>query len=486
MKKLVLLLFLISPLIGKCQRFNRSYYDLENHSALADGFDVITAVNNGYIIAGRSHENNGFYPCIIRLDDCGDTIWHKTYFNLDSGVTYFQKLIYSSDGNLLCVSPASPTSSAPSYHFQLTKIDTSGSLIWNSIIYDQNNIHLSDFIETNTSDILVCGSVPGFRYESIIFKLDFVGNEIWQRQYVGKEEAQRATIKRNGNYAFAMKQNSPPYTYTTIMSTDTAGNILSNFAANNSSDACNIAGLYEMNDGSFIVAGSQGEVLFNPIKTDLFVCRVTPPYGTLIWKVVAGNRNQYEVATDAVMLTDSTVVIASRESTFTYWDGLALTVSKNGNLIRKKSYIPLHNPLFEGDFLGIDKTPDGGCIFTGNAHKQQPPQVRGIWVVKTDSLGNDNFLCPSIILADDQIHTDDAVTIFPNPFTEQFNLEFKSIDENGSIIVRNSIGQIVNTSNGIVKSQIKINLENETSGIYFVQILFNGQSISKKILKQNR
>ena len=77
---------------------------------------------------------------------------------------------------------------------------------------------------------------------------------------------------------------------------------------------------------------------------------------------------------------------------------------------------------------------------------------------------------------------DNQVTIYPNPFNTQLNIEFNSSQKISKINVYNSLGQIVCSVDEIEQLQ-KINLEHLKKGIYILKIenLFGRQMI--KIIK---
>ena len=77
---------------------------------------------------------------------------------------------------------------------------------------------------------------------------------------------------------------------------------------------------------------------------------------------------------------------------------------------------------------------------------------------------------------------DNQVTIYPNPFNTQLNIEFNSSQKISKINVYNSLGQIVCSFDGI-KQWERTNLEHLEKGIYILKVegLFGRQMI--KIIK---
>lgn len=74
-----------------------------------------------------------------------------------------------------------------------------------------------------------------------------------------------------------------------------------------------------------------------------------------------------------------------------------------------------------------------------------------------------------------------GLEVFPNPFSNSFSVSVSNI-ESAELIVTNVFGQLVFTDK-ISSGTINIATGNLASGIYFVTVRSNGNSISKKIIK---
>lgn len=76
------------------------------------------------------------------------------------------------------------------------------------------------------------------------------------------------------------------------------------------------------------------------------------------------------------------------------------------------------------------------------------------------------------ISAIDQVDfIDIGVSLYPNPFMENFNLVFEEGDAHDfDIIVLNMLGEMVNVNRINMGQKVKLSLEGESTGIYFVQI----------------
>lgn len=92
-----------------------------------------------------------------------------------------------------------------------------------------------------------------------------------------------------------------------------------------------------------------------------------------------------------------------------------------------------------------------------------------------------NVVMPNVIGIDEQ-ESKDNISLYPNPTSEQFTISQEEVTS-GSLIIRNSLGQIVLQETFTNTNQIDITL-NEPTGIYFLQLETDGKVITKKIIKQ--
>lgn len=79
--------------------------------------------------------------------------------------------------------------------------------------------------------------------------------------------------------------------------------------------------------------------------------------------------------------------------------------------------------------------------------------------------------------------------VYPSPAQSQITLEFDLIEtQNGSIEIKNTLGQSVKTINNIIfskgKNKIEIDVNEFSKGLYFVQLQSENKFISKKFVKE--
>ncbi len=81
----------------------------------------------------------------------------------------------------------------------------------------------------------------------------------------------------------------------------------------------------------------------------------------------------------------------------------------------------------------------------------------------------------------------DGLLIYPSPFLNKITIEFRTGQRETEIVLMNSIGKVsqklkVNSSNGLVKQQM--DMSDLASGVYFISINNNTQSLIRRIVKQ--
>ena len=91
--------------------------------------------------------------------------------------------------------------------------------------------------------------------------------------------------------------------------------------------------------------------------------------------------------------------------------------------------------------------------------------------------------CATISSTDDDIANELSLNVFPNPFSDYFNVQFESKEDTYRVSVFNAIGSeikvISNQSYGKGNHEIKIPTHDLSSGIYFVRVA--GKNVQKTV-----
>ena len=73
-----------------------------------------------------------------------------------------------------------------------------------------------------------------------------------------------------------------------------------------------------------------------------------------------------------------------------------------------------------------------------------------------------------------------SIIVFPNPNNGLFNLQLNSTEENVNVSIENNLGETVYTS--VTNSSKEVNLQNLSSGMYFIKVQFSGKTDLEKII----
>lgn len=90
--------------------------------------------------------------------------------------------------------------------------------------------------------------------------------------------------------------------------------------------------------------------------------------------------------------------------------------------------------------------------------------------------------CDTLLTISENESEEQQVTIFPNPFSNIIKLNH--LPDKGKLTIENLLGEIVFSETLTSKMQEEINLHFLSSGMYFLNIENNGNSYTKKIIKQ--
>ena len=100
---------------------------------------------------------------------------------------------------------------------------------------------------------------------------------------------------------------------------------------------------------------------------------------------------------------------------------------------------------------------------------------------KVDQITIKVFYDNSTGIADNTVGND-AIRIFPNPSSGNFTITFPDITNNGSIEIYSALGERIFSESVSLTSKKEINLNNISSGIYFVKVYDGEKYYCKKII----
>lgn len=150
--------------------------------------------------------------------------------------------------------------------------------------------------------------------------------------------------------------------------------------------------------------------------------------------------------------------------------GIGQIVSTNTNGDPIDSYFNLsQDPLFSIVPLLNSNSP---CINAGNQ------------TYSTNIGYNPVYTCNSVLSIFENVKSNVKIIVFPNPSNGEFTISLNKFEEEFSVSIYNSIGQVINHQR-LIESDTRINLSGFAQGIYFVKINgTKGPVYHQKIIKE--
>jgi hypothetical protein len=153
-------------------------------------YSVVQTFDSGYVFCGETYNNsNGFSDVyIVKTNSFGDTLWTKTI-----GGTFEDKgnsIIQTSDSSIVVGGIKNTTTDSTQIY--LLKLNSSGTLLWDSIYGDTLYENANSIIEASNGDYVMVGSSTslGVDKDNFILRTDKDGVEIWGNYFTstGDEE----------------------------------------------------------------------------------------------------------------------------------------------------------------------------------------------------------------------------------------------------------------------------------------------------------
>lgn len=148
------------------------------------GQDVVKSLDDsGYAMIGSSQTgvDGDFDILVIRVDSEGNQLWRKTYGNSkrEEGTS----IAAISDGFIIAGDTREEFVTPPSNNIFLSRINDQGDTLWVRTIGDTGQTEsVSKVIIDQSDNIVVVGSAHGFS-KNFIAKYDLNGQEIWRRTF---------------------------------------------------------------------------------------------------------------------------------------------------------------------------------------------------------------------------------------------------------------------------------------------------------------
>ncbi len=408
-----------------------NFINFINHHLYIGGDGSLNKTPTGYVFAGSLEDTISGDAFLAKLSNSGDTIWTRRFGDSAFQSGWMAKPV-SDGGYLLCGSTATVDTFG---NVLVIKTDSSGNLLWQKDYgyYGSNEVALAITQTSDGSYALTGWRRNGSIFDIYLLKIDSLGNFQWDTTYGSQWpemawsiiSSQDGNIVIAGTYANSSGGRNQPY----LAKFDLAGNMLWERKYAGGFGGGTLYSIKELNDGSLI---STGDDNFPPF----------PP------------------------------------ST----QGLILKTTANGDSLWYKNYYSSFNG--RSYLKDIYPSPDGGFVACGFVNPQAPDTGhQDLWVLKVDSVGCEISNCTVGI--SEYVENKTKVSVYPNPFTNELNIEFDQADRLNELRVFNILGkEIFHSLVPEVHNTINFELKD---GLYLIQVFRKDKLIySEKVCRVSR
>ncbi|WP_298238687.1 hypothetical protein [uncultured Algibacter sp.] len=334
--------------------------------SLNDSAQAITStIDGGYAVLGFSQSDDGdvtskqnktFDYWLLKFDSNNALSWQKTYGG--SGDDRGNDIIQTNDNGYIIFGQSSSsdgniTNNAGSLDFWLSKIDSSGNIIWNNSFGFSgvdNGISLIEtkdngYLLTGVLDVTASGGEGNSKFSTSkrhaggdywAIKLNSNGDKQWSKFYGGTfTDTPNDVIQTTDNGYLIIgssdsndvdiSDNKGSYDMWIIKISET-GNLLweKSFGGSEIDEAYNIT---STNDGNYLIVGntrsSDNDVSFNNGAADLWMIKISET-GNMLWEKTLGGNN-FDSGSAVSKTQDGGFILSGNSR------------SLNGNLIENKS-----------------------------------------------------------------------------------------------------------------------------------------------------
>jgi len=413
--------------------------------------------DGGYIVAGYTYSNDGDIPenkgdadfWIIKLNNIGDTIWHKTYGGTD--YDYEKSIKETTDGGYIVIgytksNDGDITENKGNEDVWVIKLDNIGDIIWQKTYGGTNNDEAFSIQETTDGGYIFTGNTESNdgditenkgNKDVWVIKLDNTGGIIWQKTYGGASNDEALSIQ-------------------------------------------------EITNGEYIVAGytesNNGDITENKGEMDAWLIKIDNT-GNIIWQKTYGGTSNDDIKA-MQETTDSGFILAgntkSNDGNITenkgYTDVWLIKVNNIGDIIWQKTYGGSNSDLA----FSIQETSNEGYIVAGytdsnNGDITENKGAADIWVIKIGEDTLSNYV---------KQLSYNIFSIYPNPTTGKVQISLNEQQVGSTLQITDINGRVVKQLTIEQLNTLTIDLSNQAKGVYFVKLISeSGVSTQKVVLE---
>lgn len=451
---------------------------------------------------------------IIRTDLNGDTLWTKAY-NFGTHVTGG---IQTSDGGyVICGYTIISNFNSDCF---LSKMDSSGNLLWSKVYGDTNGSTVHSIIQTIDSGFVLAGSYTagqGFDSDAYLIRTDKFGNQLWAKAIgsAGDEIANSVIQTDDGGFVFGGSASAFGILRDAfyLVKVNGSGHVLWSKIYDGWYGE-GISSIRQISSGEFIILGYTSAIPTRPFVASIVL--KADSAGNFMWSKYYSEDDVYllsiEQTSDDGFIMTGLISAANLQGN----NVLLIKTDQEGDTIWTRSYGGTGTEIA----FSVKQSLDGGYIVGAISLSFG----NGMLLIKTDSIGNSycNEYPTSIILSDSlmtqasvqsleysvgtetnftpievfgttviplcftneniEIPDEEFIKIFPNPGTGYFEIALRNKISSGHLQLFNSIGELISSSEVMNSDFFNIDLSSSHEGIYFVSLNCELGLYMKKII----
>jgi hypothetical protein len=443
------------------------------------GYAVVQTDDGGYIAVGEKGNFSIYgHPSlyygdvyIVKTDENGDTLWTKTYGDLD-----IREVAYSIDktndgGFIIC-----SCRNTSSYGLWILKIDSNGDSLWSKKYQLGSNGVGYNIKQTDDKGFVVTGTIYSENKTDIfLFKTDSSGDSLWLKTYDyhdNNDEQGNCVLQTfDGGYIIV---GIGGFEDIRIIKTDSNGDTLwTKLYGGNYIDLGN--SICATKDGGYLISGEytiEGELGLELhiwlLKTDL--------KGDTTWTRRINNGSWGDYAYSCKRTSDGGFIIAG-ETTYDNFnsDTYLIKLDETGNITWESTINDTSSSNFRA--YDVEETTDGGYIVTGYNYEDS-------FLAKVNEYGQFTEVKKIDTSIPVKLH---LFQNYPNPFNLSTIIKY-TIPESGLVTLKiydvlgREIKILVNEYKKSGSYGFEFNAVGLSSGVYFYKIHSGMISISKKMV----
>ncbi len=411
---------------------------------------------------------------VVKINSDGDTLWTGNFGAFDR-TDYGRDIIETYDSGLVICGHGQIATTSEDYRIRLFKTDSVGNQLWEKDFVGANGFNTEQIIETSDSGFAIVGWTDD--KDIFLFRADSLGDSVWTQTYGGASHDIGYGVCQTADDGFMIVGSTESYGSGSydfyIIRTNSVGDTVWTQTLGTSGPEEGRA-IAKTHDGHYMIAG----YIVNT-NSDIYLIKMQD--NTVIdWQKTVGQADGTDVAYGITATADNGFLLAGNRYSVANGenDMYMLKIDANGDSLW--SYT--HEDDFTHDQGQIAHQADNGEIYLfGTKAVSSSGAYRDYWALKFDAPMDSR-----IDFSEIQPHSFQLAQNRPNPFNPNTEIEFslpKTTDWN--LTIYNIIGQKVESftgNNSAGSVIINWDASDYASGIYFYRLETGEFTNTKKMV----